>query len=78
MNNVWPRVPQVPQLAGASGGTFKTEKQLVADKKVLRQRRSKLHFKNDVLPTMSPRDQKRFGKKWAHLKGDHEKIKYSR
>lgn len=72
---LWPRVPQVPQLAGSSGGTFKSEKQLAADKKVLAKKRSRLQFLNDEVPHLSQREQRKYRKKWAHLKGDHEKIK---
>lgn len=72
----WPRVPQVPQLAGASGGTFKTTKQLAADKKKVAKLRSRLQFMNDELPHLSKREQRKYTKKWGHLKGqDHEKIK---
>ena len=71
----WPRVPQVPQLAGASGGTFKTEKELAADKKKVAKLRSRLQFMNDEVPHLSKREQRKYRKKWSHLKGDHEKIK---
>jgi predicted nucleic acid-binding Zn ribbon protein len=77
---VMSRVPQIPQLMGASGGTFKKEGELLKDKQKQRQKRSSLHFKNEILPTLSKSDQTYFKKRYdkgskKDLSGDHEKIK---
>lgn len=74
------RVPQIPQLMGASGGEFKTEKQLLGDKQAQRKRRSRLHFKNEIMPKLTDVSDKRYFKEKFDkgvnkgISGDHEKI----
>ena len=64
-----------PQLAGASGGQFKTEKQLLDKKQEQRKLRSRAHFKNTVLPTLDSHERKHFDKKYKGTKKiDHEKL----
>lgn len=57
------------QLGGASGGTFKTEKQLLKDKQAERKLRSKRHFKHEVLPTLdeTPKIKKHFNDKFKDI-----------
>jgi hypothetical protein len=70
------RVPQESQLMGFMNGTSATEKEMLAVKQARLKQRSRLHFKNDVLPTLSdPGGKKHFENKYKDLKGDHEKIK---
>lgn len=76
-HGVMPRVPQVPHLIGARG----SEKQLLKKKQQQRKLRSKLHFKNEIMPTLKdPVDRGYFKHKFEKgankgLKGDHEKMK---
>ncbi len=64
-----------PQLAGASGGQFKTEKQLLDAKQIQRKTRSRAQFKNEVLPTLESHERKHFDKKYKNTKKvDHTKI----
>lgn len=71
-----------PQLAGASGGTFKTEKELLGAKQKQRKLRSRLHFKNEELDRVGDKHaREHFEKKYKkdpilkNLKGDHTKNK---
>lgn len=71
------RVPQLPQLMGSSEGTFKNEAQLRQEKKAQRKQRSRMHFKNEVLPHMkeTPKILDHFKNKTKNLgKKDHEKM----
>lgn len=76
LGELWPRVPQVPHLAGSSEGTMKSESQLLKEKQTQRKLRSRLHFKNDVLKTIKdPGERRHFEKKTKNLpKKDHEKM----
>lgn len=75
------RVPQSVHLMGASGGQFKTEKELLKDKQTQRKKRSSLHFKNEIMPKLTDvSDKRHFNKKFNEgskkgLSGDHEKMK---
>ena len=69
------RVPQEPQLMGASEGEFKTERQLLKEKQTNLKKRSRLHFKNDVMKNLEGLEKKYFENKYKNLKGDHEKKK---
>lgn len=75
-HGIMQRIPFLPNLAGSSGGTFKSEKQLLKEKQQSRKLRSKIHFKNEVLPKLSGTDRMHFEKKLKNIpKKDHEKIK---
>lgn len=66
----------IPHLANMKGGVSVGEKALLADKQAKLKKRSRMHFKNDVLPTLGDKQvKKHFEKKYKNLKGDHEKIK---
>ena len=56
-------------LMGASGGQFKTEKQLLKEKQAQRKLRSKRHFKHEVLPTLdeTPKIKKEFKEKFKDI-----------
>lgn len=73
------RVPQLPYLAGSSNGTFKSEAQLLSEKQQQRKLRSRIHFKNEILPKskkLGPGEKRHFEKKLKDIpKKDHEKIK---
>jgi hypothetical protein len=76
-HGLMPRVPQEPHLAGSSNGTFKSEKELLNEKQSQRKLRSKIHFKNEVLPTIkgTPLEKRHFKNKLKNLpKKDHEKM----
>ena len=71
------RIPQEPHLAGSSGGTFKTEHELVLEKQKQRKLRSRIQFKNDELHKLkgTPGEKRHFEKKFKNLpKKDHEKM----
>lgn len=71
------RIPQEPQLAGSSGGTFKTEHELVLDKQKQRKLRSRHQFINDELPKLkgTPGEKRHFKNKYKNLdRKDHEKL----
>lgn len=71
------RIPQEPQLAGSSGGTFKTEHELVLDKQKQRKARSRMQFINDELPKLKGGlgEKRHFEKKFKGAeKKDHEKM----
>lgn len=76
-HGLMPRVPQEVYLGGVRG----TEKQLLKKKQDQRKLRSKMHFKNEILPTLKdPIDRGYFKHKFEkgankHIKGDHEKMK---
>lgn len=76
-HGIMKRVPQEPQLMGASGGQFKSESELLNAKQQQRKTRSRAHFKNEVLPTIGDKAERRhFDKKFKGTKKiDHEKIK---
>jgi predicted nucleic acid-binding Zn ribbon protein len=69
------RVPQASVLMGFMNGTSVDEKTLLDAKVKAKKERSRLHFKNDVLPTLPKQEQKYFGERYKNLKGDHEKLK---
>lgn len=56
-------------LGGASGGTFKTDKQLLKEKQAQKKLRSKRHFKHEVLPTLdeTPKIKKHFNDKFKDI-----------
>jgi len=76
-HGLMPRIPQVPHLIGTKG----SEKQLLKKKQNQKKIRSKMHFKNEILPTLKdPIDRGYFKNKFEkgtnkHIKGDHEKMK---
>jgi len=75
-HGVMQRQMSVPHLANMKGGVSVSEKELLADKQARLKKRSRMHFKNDVLPDLPDRQvKKHFEKKYKGLKGDHEKIK---
>lgn len=69
------RVFSAPHLANMKGGVSVSESVLLQEKQKQRKIRSRLQFKNDVLPTLKAGEKRHFEKKLKHLKGDHEKIK---
>ena len=72
------RVPQEPQLAGSSGGTFKTEHELVVEKQAQRKIRAKHQFINEELPKLKGGvgEKRHFKKKYKDVAyKDHEKMK---
>ncbi len=72
--SIWPRIPYATHIANQSEGTTVSEKDLLKRKQKQRKLRSRLHFKNDILHTLSKQDQRMFKGKYDHLKGDHEKM----
>lgn len=66
----------VPELLGASHGTFPTEQELLKRKQDFTKLRSRHHFKNEVLPTHpDPHLKKHFQKKYKGTAfKDHEKM----
>lgn len=74
---IWPRIPFASHIANVMGGVTVSESDLLKKKQDSRKARSRTHFKNEVLPTLSKQDQiafKRSGK-YDNIKGDHEKMK---
>ncbi len=76
-NIIAKRIIFEPQLAGSSGGTFKTEHQLVKEKQKQRKIRSRHEFHNDKLDKLPPGfDKEHFKRKYKDVKRkDHEKMK---
>jgi len=75
---LWKRIPQEPQLMGSSEGTFLSEDQLRKKKQAQRKVRSKIHFKNEILPKMNEtaKIKDHFKNSVKHLPNkDHEKMK---
>lgn len=63
-----------PHVANSQGGVTVGEKTLLDQKQQQRKKRSRLHFKNDVLPTLKKSDQRYFKPKYKNISGDHEKM----
>lgn len=81
-HGIMKRVPQEIQLMGMSGGSSKTEAELRKDKQIQRKKRSRLHFKNEVVDKIADDDSRRYFQHkvkndptYKDLKGDHEKLK---
>ena len=65
--NTLKRVYHVPTIKGMSGGSIRTEKELLKMKQKQRSDRSKLHFKKEVLPTLDQGEKRFFEKKLKHI-----------
>jgi len=74
----WPRVIGGFYIMGSSGGKVRTERELLKEKENYLEKRSFLHFKNEILPTLDKGTQQAFKKKrnnYDFVSGDHEKMK---
>jgi hypothetical protein len=73
----WPRVPYAPHIANVIGGVTVTEGDLLKQKQDSRKARSRVHFKNEILPKLAKEDKRMFDRsgKYKNIKGDHEKMK---